>query len=592
MADVETRRGPPWAGAWRIVSLSTIALVLALALLAGTAALPPPIVRSVAAVLLLSAVITAGVRGGVRAGLITATLAILVYAYLVSVPGQPFRFTARGLRALIVVGIALPSVGLVTGLLSERLRRALARERERQHELRETAAELEATVDQLRARTAESEAARAKLAQAARRSRFLAESSRVLARTLDYERTLQSVARLVVSGLADWCIIDVVQEDGSVHRLATAHREAAKDELVDQLRRFPPDPSKQAGVSAVLRSERPSFSPVIGDAELEAIAQDADHAKVIRALHPRSGMIVPLLARDRVLGAITFARTEPDRQYTREDLTLAEGLAGRAALAIDNAHLYEEAAEANRAKSDFLAVMSHELRTPLNAIVGYTDLLAAEMMGPLTDEQHGKLERLKANAQHLLELIEEILGFAGVQAGRRGIATERLDLRELVQRAVPMIEPLARDKGLRLVVDLPDAPEPVETDADKVRQILVHLLSNAVKFTEEGEVRLVALVEDDQIVLRVQDTGIGIPPAALDRIFESFWQVERAATRSAGGTGLGLTVARQLARLLGGDITVDSTVGRGSTFTVDIPARRPGREDAHDPIAADGAGLV
>lgn len=591
MAEGDRRRGLSSSGEWRIAALSTLAFFLVLALLAGTASVPPAIVRSVAAVLLLSVVITAAVRWGVRAGLVSAAIAVFAYAYFASAPGQPFSFTARGLRALVVVGIALPVVGLVTGLLSERLRRALARERQRQHELEETAAELEVTVDELRARTLEAEAAQDKLAEAARRSKFLAEASRVLARSLDYERTLQTVAHLVVSTLADWCIIDVVEVDGSVRRLATAHRDPAKKELVDQLVRFPPDSGKASGVPAVLRNERSSFDPVIPEDRFEAIAQSADHLKLIRALQPRSGMIVPLITRDRTLGAITFAMSESGRRYTRDDLALAEDLAGRAALAMDNARLYGEAAKANRAKSDFLAVMSHELRTPLNAILGYTDLLAAEMMGPLTDEQQAKLERLKANAQHLLELIEEILGFAGVQAGSGGITIERLDLRDLVRPALPTIEPMARDKKLRFMADLPDSPTPVETDPDKVRQILVHLLSNAVKFTEHGEVRLAAWVEDDRIILRVRDTGVGIAPAALDRIFDSFWQVERVATRSAGGTGLGLSVARQLARLLGGDITVASTVGGGSTFTVDLPARRRGREDAQDRIAADGVGL-
>lgn len=235
----------------------------------------------------------------------------------------------------------------------------------------------------------------------------------------------------------------------------------------------------------------------------------------------------------------------------------------------------KEAAEAaSRAKSDFLAVMSHELRTPLTAVMGYAEILETGMKGPLTDAQRRDLERIKASARHLTDLIEEILGFSRLESGREKVRIEVTDLAALARETAEVVAPAAAEKGLRLHVDVPALPVPARTDPSKVRRILLDLLSNAVRFTKEGEIGLVMTPADDTVVLRVWDTGIGIAPEHLERIFEPFWQVDRGLTREVSGTGLGLTVARRLARMLGGDVTVESEIGTGSTFTVTLP-RRP-----------------
>lgn len=234
-----------------------------------------------------------------------------------------------------------------------------------------------------------------------------------------------------------------------------------------------------------------------------------------------------------------------------------------------------EAESANGAKSDFLAVMSHELRTPLAAIMGYQELLADGITGPITEQQGQQLGRIKASARHLLSLIDEILTFTRLDAGRETVLVESMDLEDSMNQAAEIVEPLLATKKLELKLVSPRPGVSIESDPTKVRQILVNLMSNAVKFTDSGSVTLEGKSLIDEVQLIVRDTGIGIQPENLNKIFDPFWQVEQKATRRATGTGLGLTVCKRLANLLGGDIAVMSEPGEGTTFTVTLPMKAP-----------------
>jgi signal transduction histidine kinase len=234
---------------------------------------------------------------------------------------------------------------------------------------------------------------------------------------------------------------------------------------------------------------------------------------------------------------------------------------------------------ASSAKSDFLAVMSHELRTPLNAIMGYVSLLADGITGPLNEQQVAQLGRVKASATHLLALIEQILSLSRIEAGHEDMRMELVDARTVVREATTLVEPLMAAKGLALHVDLPPEPSELTTDVTKVRQILLNLLTNAGKFTERGSVRCQLRAEAEMLRIDVGDTGRGISTDDLPHIFESFWQAGVRDHERPDGVGLGLSVSRRLARLLGGEITVASVPGQGSTFSVRLPRQAPNDND-------------
>ena len=231
-----------------------------------------------------------------------------------------------------------------------------------------------------------------------------------------------------------------------------------------------------------------------------------------------------------------------------------------------------EAAEvANRAKNDFLAVMSHELRTPLNAIIGYAELLHDGIAGAVNEVQREQLSRVQLSASHLVELVDEILSFSRIESGQENIRQGPVEVARVTREAGALVEPVVAAKGLRFSLQVPNEQATFTSDTAKVRQILVNLLSNAIKFTDQGEIVLESRLENGQVVFEVRDTGIGIAPENRERVFETFWQVDQTATRKAGGAGLGLSVSRRLARALGGDLSVESELGKGSRFRFWLP---------------------
>jgi signal transduction histidine kinase/PAS domain-containing protein len=421
--------------------------------------------------------------------------------------------------------------------------------------------------------------------------RFLAEASSILAASLDYEDTLPTIAKLAVPFLADACVIDVIGVDGDVRRVAAVHRDASRSEAVEAALQASPDPTAlhhplvralRTGMSDLfpeypppVRPPRPGMTPRTS-ADFPRISGDhlrADPYDFLGGLRPKSLIVVPLFARGRTRGAIALIIESEERRYGTQDLALAEEFARRAGLAVDNARLYQDAQVANHAKTDFLGVMSHELRTPLNAIIGYTELLLMGVPAPLPDSGRQQVERVRNASHHLLHLIDEVLAFSRLETGREELRAGSAQLSAVVSEAASVIAPLAAERRLELRVDAPTEPVTLETDVGKVRHILLNLLSNAVKFTDHGAVVLTARTENGDVLFEVRDSGIGIPPQHQERIFDPFWQVENKASRRVAGTGIGLSVARRLARLLGGDITVTSRPGEGSTFTARVPRR-------------------
>jgi PAS domain S-box-containing protein len=404
--------------------------------------------------------------------------------------------------------------------------------------------------------------------------RLLVEAGALLSASLDYEETLRTITKLSVPAIADWCLVDLVDDLGGYTRIAASSADPADAEIAQRLLRYyEPVPNVQHGVSHTALLGRAELETHADESIFTAIARDEEHREMAKAMQLRSYICAPLITRERTLGAITFALGKSGRRFTPADLPLAEELARRVALAVDNARLYREAQEANRAKSQFLATMSHELRTPLNAIGGYTELIEMGLRGPVTSEQREDLGRIQRSQKHLLGLINDLLNFARVENGHVELHIEDVSIEEELAAVEPLIEPQVTAKGLRYRREIGDTRVQCRADRDKMRQVLLNLLSNAVKFTpSEGEVALAWQSHDGVVDIQVRDTGPGIPARKLQLIFEPFVQLVSPLTRVTEGTGLGLAISRELARAMNGDVTVASQVGRGSTFTLTLPS--------------------
>lgn len=310
--------------------------------------------------------------------------------------------------------------------------------------------------------------------------------------------------------------------------------------------------------------------------ELAGRAADQRMAFIYNGNGAGSAMAAPLIMEGKTLGVLQAASGK-EQSFAQVDLHFLQLMADRVAFAIHRAR--NEDKSAGKAKGNFLAIMSHELRTPLNSIIGYGELLEDEIVGPLNEVQREHLERIRESGWHLLELINQILSITQVKPDQEKIALQRIDAEQHAISAAAAVRPEAHKKGLTLNVDAPHEPIIIATDPDRLRHILLGMLSNAVKFTHAGDIILQVTSHDDEVRFSVSDTGIGIEEQHLGDVFEPFWQADQSNTRLAGGTGLGLQVARNEARLLGGDIVVSSDVGVGSIFTLLLPAsQRPQTE--------------
>ncbi len=412
-------------------------------------------------------------------------------------------------------------------------------------------------------------------------SEFLADAGVLLANSPDYRSTLTQVARLAVPFFADVCAIDLVDENGAVSALTVQHADPELAADAQELRR-------QYSPSSMAQSIRTGM-PVLVEPPDETVVRGAGSGTGDRADRgaPRLGsiMIVPMVAREHGVGAITFALGEGRRRYSSDDLRFASSLASRAALAVDNATAYEQATRASRLKDEFLATLSHELRTPLNAILGYARMANS---GILQGERLTRaLDTLERNAATLTRLVEDVLDVSRFMTGKVQLKLQPIDLSTIVEQAVASLRPAAEVKGVRLT-KLPAAEAlPVHGDPDRLQQVTWNLVSNAVKFTPRGgavEVSLGAC--DTQAELIVRDSGIGITSEFMPHVFERFRQGDGRFVREHGGLGLGLAIARDLVQLHGGTISASSAgPGQGTEFRVRLPLLAA---DSDDALGADG----
>lgn len=454
---------------------------------------------------------------------------------------------------------------------------------------------------------------------ARRRAEFLADASLRFGSSLDEDLTYHAIAGLKLPGLQAWCVVDIVEVGGGLQRIAILHPDEGKRQVTQALcERWRPAHSDPIGIPALGEEWAPVVITDDIDETLAAAARGADALRVIQWLGTGPILIVPITAHNTLLGAITYVNAHDAPVYTAEDVAFAVELAARCAQALESARLYAtarvalaEASEAltqaevarseavaaraaaesarisaeaaNATKMLFLRTISHELRTPLHAIGGYAQMLALGVRGPVTSEQATDLESIRRCELHLLGLVNSVLSYAQLEAGRVSLVVSTFPLSDVVSGAQWLVDPQLREKELHYTFEGTVEPMVIRADEEKVRQIVLNLLGNAIKFTSAGGAIAVTLAraastvraEHDGIQsmarVQVRDTGIGIAADKTEHIFDPFVQVDERFPGSEGGVGLGLAISRELTRLMGGELTVTSVLGEGSTFTLDLP---------------------
>ncbi|MBS2026608.1 MAG: CHASE3 domain-containing protein [Deltaproteobacteria bacterium] len=421
------------------------------------------------------------------------------------------------------------------------------------------------------------------------RETFLRDAAVLLSSPLEHQVTLSVLARLAVPAMADWCAIDMLDETGRATRIAMEHADPAKVLLLHELEEKMAKGSKALSAFArVMATGKPEFRREVPRKLIDDAPYDDATKDVLRSLDPHSSIVVPLIARGRVIGALTLVMAESQRRYTDFDLVTAQKLAGLAALAADNSRLLAEAHQANRVKDDFLSVVSHELRTPLTAILGWAHMLGRVALSPARQQQAAAIIQRNAAAQK--KLIDDLLDVSRILAGKIRVQLEPLEVSEIVDAAIQSVQPLASKREVTIEKVIAPGAHRAKADAERIQQVVWNLLTNALKFTpEQGKVTVTLSNSGPNLELTVADNGQGISPEFLPHVFERFRQAETGTERGRDGLGLGLAIAKHLVALHGGTIAASSEgEGRGATFTVSLPRLGASAEPPERP-AADAA---
>lgn len=402
--------------------------------------------------------------------------------------------------------------------------------------------------------------ARVQAEAAARRLAFLSEASRVLASSLDLETTFASIARLSVPVLCDYCTIDLLDAAGHIHRVAAAHIDETKQPFVDGTRAFPPRPElERHPVVAAMKEGRTVMLELATPDDFGPFIQSPEHRALLSHLGPRTMMTVPLLARGATLGALSFVLSESRRTYGKDEVWLAEELANRAAMAVDNARLY-------RAREEILGVVSHDLRNPLN-VIGLSLASLRREQSPSPSQQKN-LDKMGRAVSRMNRLIQDLLDVTRMEAGGLSLTPSSIEVPALLQDAAEMLRALAEEKTIEFRVQAEPELLPVMADRERALQVFSNLVGNAIKFTPSGGQVIVGAKRDGKaICFSVSDNGPGIAAHDLNRIFDRYWQ----GRAKAQGAGLGLAIAKGIVDAHGGKIWVESRMGQGATFFFTLP---------------------
>jgi signal transduction histidine kinase/CheY-like chemotaxis protein len=417
---------------------------------------------------------------------------------------------------------------------------------------------------------------------------FLAQAGQLLSSSLDYRSTLHRLTGLLVPRMADWCAVHF--EGTGVDEVPIAHVDPTKVELLREAYRHYPLGGSPRGFQRVIRTREPLFVPEVEPDFYERSAVSSRQLEILRAIHTTSWIIVPLAVQDQAFGALTMAFSESPRRYTERDLVVAGDVARRAAVAIDNARVYElsqnersRVEAATRAKDEFVAMVSHELRTPLNAILGWLGLMRT---GTLSDDKRAHaLDVIERNAKSQSRLVGDLLDISRALTGTIRISPSQVDFSNVVDMVIEGMRPAADAKRIQLQVNVDRDSTVMRGDGDRLQQVVWNVLANAVKFTPKGGLVSVVVrrIESD-LEFTVQDSGPGISPKFLPHVFESFRQSDGSTTRAHGGLGIGLSIAKHIVDLHGGTMEARSEgEGCGATFIVRLPI---------SPLVSSTAGIV
>src|SRR5262245_40106470 len=415
---------------------------------------------------------------------------------------------------------------------------------------------------------------------------FLAEANESLSGSLDYEHTIGTVAELVVRHFADWCIVDVLEEHENLRRPKVTSADPANGALCARFEQVRIDRTRPYLVRPVIETGQPLLVEHVSPEFLESVAQSPEHLQSLRSVSPTSIMAVPVLMRGQLLGTIAFISSTPSRVYRAGDLRLAEALADRAAVAIENARLYRASVDASQLRDQVLGVVAHDLRNPLSTIL--LNAATLKRHGPDPERRSQKRsEAIYRAATRMNRLIQDLLDVAVMESGQLTIERARLSARDLIAASVDTQRPLAASSSLELRVELDrDLPD-IWGDRDRLLQVFENLIGNAIKFTKPGGcITVGATSRDHDVIFRVADTGSGIAPENLHRVFDRFWQ---ATSTNRQGAGLGLPITKGIIEAHGGRIWVESTPHRGTTFSFTIPKATP---EQGRPSAPGGSPLV
>lgn len=403
--------------------------------------------------------------------------------------------------------------------------------------------------------------------------RFQAKASTLLSESLDYSTTLMNLAHLAVPHLADWCVVAMLEPDGELRQLAATHTDPRKVQLLTELReQYPFDSDGDFGSAPVVRTGRSELYADIADFAVARMFKDPAQRRMFQELGLKSAMIVPLIARGQTLGTISFMSAESGRRFSADDLAVAEDLAHRAALAIDQARLYSEAQQAVHLRDEFLSIAAHELKTPVTALLGYTQVLqrraAREDSANARDQR--ALSVIAAQSERLARLIGRLLDISRIETGYFTIEQQLMDLSALVERVTGEMLPTLHMHTL--VCSGIDEPLMLYGDETRLEQVFQNLLQNAVKYSPEGGQIAVSVERHDGYAsVSISDQGIGIPEAARERLFQRFFRASNVSAATISGMGIGLYVVREIVSRHAGTVTVESIEGQGSTFIVRLP---------------------